>query len=240
MANRLGQLKNDTDVFTTFEGDNHVLMQLVAKDLLTGYARDFSAMDALSTVRFVTRQVAAMAIERTTARELVQRLVDTARGRADEEADLLDRGIHLRAMEDREEHLLETVARRLRRAGDQDADAFAVFNNAQDHVVQLGRAHIERVVLEAFVAGIEACEDEEGTRLLNRMCDLYVLSCVEADKAWFLEHGRLTPSRSKAVTAGINTLCEQLRPDVDILVDALGIPDDWLRARMLLPFEDQA
>ncbi len=33
--NRLIALRADTDVFTTFEGDNHVLTQLVAKELLT-------------------------------------------------------------------------------------------------------------------------------------------------------------------------------------------------------------
>src|SRR6476661_5447756 len=36
--NRFTALKADTDVFTTFEGDNHVLLQLVAKGLLTDYA----------------------------------------------------------------------------------------------------------------------------------------------------------------------------------------------------------
>src|SRR5690349_436913 len=36
-ANRLAALKADTDIFTTFEGDNTVLLQLVAKSLLTDY-----------------------------------------------------------------------------------------------------------------------------------------------------------------------------------------------------------
>ncbi|MFD6108346.1 acyl-CoA dehydrogenase family protein, partial [Nocardia salmonicida] len=36
--NRLVTLKADTDVFTTFEGDNVVLTQLVAKELLTAYS----------------------------------------------------------------------------------------------------------------------------------------------------------------------------------------------------------
>ena len=36
-ANRFAALKADTDVFTTFEGDNTVLLQLAAKNLLTDY-----------------------------------------------------------------------------------------------------------------------------------------------------------------------------------------------------------
>ena len=43
--NRLPQLKADTDVFTTFEGDNTVLLQLVAKGLLTGYRDAFGSLD---------------------------------------------------------------------------------------------------------------------------------------------------------------------------------------------------
>ena len=39
--NRFAALKADSDIFTTFEGDNTVLMQLVAKNLLTDYAAQF-------------------------------------------------------------------------------------------------------------------------------------------------------------------------------------------------------
>ena len=41
-VNRFAALKADTDVFTTFEGDNHVLLQLVAKGLLTDYSSEFA------------------------------------------------------------------------------------------------------------------------------------------------------------------------------------------------------
>ncbi|HMP28775.1 MAG TPA: acyl-CoA dehydrogenase family protein, partial [Saprospiraceae bacterium] len=39
--NRLGELKADADIFTTFGGDNTVLMQLVAKGLLTEFKQSF-------------------------------------------------------------------------------------------------------------------------------------------------------------------------------------------------------
>ena len=53
MSNRLGSLRADTDVFTTFEGDNHILLQLVAKGLLTDYSSSFGDLDQLGMVRFV-------------------------------------------------------------------------------------------------------------------------------------------------------------------------------------------
>lgn len=49
--NRLAALKADTDVFTTFEGDNTVLLQLVAKGLLTNYRDSFESLDSRSRTR---------------------------------------------------------------------------------------------------------------------------------------------------------------------------------------------
>jgi acyl-CoA oxidase len=222
-------LKADTDVFTTFEGDNTVLLQLVAKGLLTSYRDAFGDLDTLGIVRFGARQIADAVIERTAARSLIQRLIDATPGR-DDDANLLDRGLHLRMFEDREKHVLEGLAQRLRKAGGPGADAFTVFNDAQDHVLLAARVHVDRILLEAFVAGIAACENTEARATLVTLCDLFVLSNIEADKGWFLEHGRLTPARSKALTAQVNRLCAQLRPVAGSLVEGFGIPVEWLGA----------
>ena len=53
---------------------------------------------------------------------------------------------------------------------------------------------------------------------------------VENDKGWFLEHGRISAARSKAVTAEINKLCRTLRPHARTLIDAFGIPEAWIGA----------
>ncbi|GAB3488883.1 acyl-CoA dehydrogenase [Amycolatopsis cihanbeyliensis] len=230
--NLLPVLKADTDVFTTFEGDNTVLLQLVAKGLLTSYRDHFEDLGTMATARFVAEQFVGAVIERTAARKVIERLVDAAPGRDDEDA-LFDRGWQLKLFEDREEHLLDGVARRLRRAASDDTDPFRVFNDAQDHVLHAARAHIDRVVLEAFVAGIDRCGDAGARALLERVCDLYVMANVEADRAWFLEHGRLSASRAKAVVAAVNDLCQELRPQARTLVDAFAIPEQFLAAPML-------
>ena len=43
-VNRISALKADTDIYTTFEGDNTVLMQLVAKNLLSGFKEKLKEM----------------------------------------------------------------------------------------------------------------------------------------------------------------------------------------------------
>ncbi|WP_422631922.1 acyl-CoA dehydrogenase family protein [Pseudokineococcus basanitobsidens] len=227
-VNRLPQLKADTDVFTTFEGDNTVLLQLVGKGLLAAYAEDFGEKGTWGTVRAVVDQLADHVAERTTARVTLQRLREAAPGRDD--ADLRDRGWQMRLLVEREAHLLVGVARRLRRASAPGADAGAVFDDAQDHLLAAARAHVDRVVVEALVAAEDACEDDAVAELLARVGDLHVLSTIERDRAWYLEHGWLTPGRSKAVVAAVNEVCGELRPDARLLVDGFGIPERWVTA----------
>src|SRR4051794_20391083 len=232
-VNRLPQLKSDTDVFTTFEGDNTVLMQLVAKTLLTNYRDEFGELDSLGMVRFVADQVVETVIERTSARAIVQRLIDAVPGR-EEEVSVLDRGWQLELVTWREKHVLEGVTRRMRKGMSGGEDPFDVFNAVQDHVLLAAHAHIQREILELFVSAIDRCPDPAAATLLNDVCDLHALAMIERDRGWFLEHGRLTPARSKAVTAAVNDLCRRLRPHARLLIDAFGIPDDVLAAPIAL------
>jgi acyl-CoA oxidase len=228
--NRLPGLKADTDVFTTFEGDNTVLLQLVAKELLTSYRDHFGELDLLGTVRFVAGQALGTALERTAARPLIGRLLSTA-GR-DDDAAWSDRGWQFSLLDFRERHLLEGLARRLRRAAG-TGDPFEVFNGCQDHVLSTARAHVDRVLLESFVAGIDARPDPAVGRLLGTVCDLFVLSTLEADRAWFIEHGRLSPSRTRQLPGEVNRLCGLLRPHALTLVDGFGLPEAGLDVPML-------
>ncbi|HWB66485.1 MAG TPA: acyl-CoA dehydrogenase [Mycobacteriales bacterium] len=227
--NQLVGLKADTDVFTTFEGDNTVLMQLVAKTLLTNYQAEFGELDTLGTVRFVADQVVEVVIERTGARSLVQRLVDAIPG-TDEETNLLDRDYQLSLLAWREKHVLDGCARRMRKGLTEDADAFEVFNSVQDHLLLAAHAHIEARVCEAFADAVDAVADPEAKAVLGRLCDLHALSTIERHRGWFLEHNRITATRSKAIIAAVNDLCRQLRPHAEALVDAFGIPEALITA----------
>ncbi len=225
--NRLPGLKADTDVFTTFEGDNTVLLQLVAKELLTGYRDHFGELDVLGTVRFVADQAFGTALEKLGGRRLAQRLVDAAPRRA--EASVLDEDWQAELFAFRERHLLETLARRLRRAADAD-DPFPIFNAAQDHLLSAARAHVDVVLLQAFTDAVERCPDAGSRPVLAALRRLFALSMIEAGRGWFQEHGRLSASRSKAVVAAVNDLCEQLRPVAVALTDAFGIPEQAIAA----------
>ena len=229
--NRLIALRGDTDVFTTFEGDNHVLTQLVAKELMTAYADDIHSMSPVEWVRFAASAVSDRVMKRTAAEAIMQTIVD-ARQDNEEEGSLFNRGTQVTMFEDREQYLLSSVARRLQGKA-KEMSAFDAFNAVQDHVLHAATAHIDRIVLEAFVAGIDACENEEARELLGIVCDLYALSVIEDDKAWYVEHRYLSTERAKAVTRGINDRCRALRPHAKTLVDGFGIPVPLRYAEML-------
>lgn len=231
-VNRFAALKSDSDIFTTFEGDNHVLLQLVAKGLLTDYASEFEDLDQLGTVRYVTGLAVETVIEKTSAHKLLERVRDLLPGgdEWDQEAGLLDSEYQLAMVRYREEHMLAGVARRLKRGVDQKRDPGAVFSEVQDHVIAVARAHVERLVLEAFVEKTRALPEGGNKVALGLLCDLFALSTIEADRAWFMEHGRLTVQRSKAISREVNDLCRKIRPLATGLVDAWGIPPEMLRA----------
>lgn len=231
--NRLIALKADTDVFTTFEGDNHVLYQLVAKELLTAYADDIKGMSPVEWVRFAASFAGERVLKRTAAQTIMQTVLDTRQDN-EEEGSLFNRGTQVKMFEDREEYMVASVARRLQGKA-KEMSAFDAFNSVQDHVLHVAQAHIERVVLEAFVAGIDACEDRLAREILGMVCDLYALSVIEEDKAWFVEHRFLSTERAKAVTRGINDRCRRLRPYAELLVDGFGIPEQLRYAEMLHP-----
>jgi len=231
--NRLIALRADTDVFTTFEGDNHVLIQLVAKELLTAYADDIKGMSPVEWVRFAANFAGDRVLKRTAAEAIMQTILDTRQDN-EEEGSLFNRGTQVTMFEDREQYLLSSVARRLQ-GKSKEMPAFDAFNAVQDHVLHTAKAHIDRIVLEAFVAGIDACEDEGARRILGLVCDLYALSVIEDDKAWFIEHRFLSTERAKAVTRGINERCRALRPYAETLVEGFGIPEQLRYAEMLHP-----
>ena len=204
-----------------------MLLQLVAKGLLTNFRDEFGSMDTVGMVRYVADQVVGAVLERTAARSLAQWIADLMPG-SEEEANLLDRRYHLYLLAWREKHVLEAAARRLKKLMANGGDAFTAFNAVQDHLLLAARAHVDRVVLEYFAAAVDRCGDPEVKALLSQVCDLYVLALLERDRAWFLEHGQLSAARAKAIITNVNRLCRELRPHARLLVDAFGIPEELL------------
>ena len=196
-----------------------------------------SDLDQLGMVRFVAGLAVDTVLERTRVHRLFEQIRDALPGGKDDwhtDSGLRDPNYHLAMYRFREEHLIGGVARRLKRGVDSGMVPGEVFSRVQDHVIQAARAHVERLVLEAFTAKVAAMEDGDLRLTLNLLCDLHALSGIEADRAWFIEHGRLNTQRSKAITREVAELCRRVRPVARELVDAFAVPEALLRAQSLI------
>ena len=217
--NRFAALKADTDIFTTFEGDNTVLMQLVAKGLLSDFRQQFHDVNLFGLVKYIAQQAARAMAE---LNPIIIRLTD--------EGHLRDSDFHCKAFRYREQDLVISAARRLKRRLDSGMDSYQALIECQDHLVNLAQAYVERVILEQFIDGVAQVEDEALASVLGKLCNLYALSRIEVHKGWFLEHGYLEGNKTKAIRRQIDQLHRELAPDAVVLVDAFGIPDQLLAA----------
>ena len=230
--NRLVGLRHDLDVYVTFEGDNNVLLQLVAKRLLTDFSKQFANADAGAMARYVVAQTADRAYHGTGLRRLAQTIADfgsTARS----VSGLRDTNTQRQLLTDRVETMIADIAGRLRDARKlPKADAAAAFNRNQNELIEAARAHAELLQWEAFTRGLAKTTDPGTKQVLTWVRDLFGLGLIEKHLAWYLINGRLSPKRAQAVTAYIDRLIERLRPHAQDLVDAFGYSPEHLRAKI--------
>ncbi len=217
--NRFAALKADTDIFTTFEGDNTVLMQLVAKSRLTDFKQEFHEINFFGIVKYIASQAATTILEKN----------PIATRRTDDEH-LLDPEFHLAAFKYRERSILSSAARRLKNHLDEGMDSFEAFNQCQYHLVQLAFAYIEVVILEQFQLTLESMPEDDVKVAMVKVYNLFALSQIEKYKGWYLEADYIESAKSKAIRRLVNNLCQKVRFDAIGLVNAFDIPDQCLSA----------
>ncbi|QAY63772.1 acyl-CoA dehydrogenase [Xylanimonas allomyrinae] len=229
--NRLTSLRADLDVYATFEGDNTVLLQLVGKRLVGDYAKAMGAQvrTGQGKARFVLDRVIDTALHRTPLRAAVQTVADAvARPAA---GAWFDAGSQHELLAGRVAAKVEAVALALRPARSADpVTGQAIFDRHQVALVDAARAHADLVRWDAFTAAVDATPDAGTRTVLGWLRDVYALTVIEQDLAWFLAHGRLSTTRARAVESELDGLLRRLRPHVLDLVDAWGLGDDHLRA----------
>lgn len=223
-ANRFAALKADTDVNATFEGDNTVLLQLVAKNLLTDLKDHLKDMRPAQLTGFLINQKLS-----GFTRTMPLITLNTRRYH------LLDAGVQLSHFKHRESSLLLRAAGAFRRlTKNQQIDAYSAFTKLQPELLELAESYVEREILENFVAVVENTSDRTLRTALKHLCDLFALHHLELHKGWYLENGAMSGLKAKAITRLVTTLCKEVRQDAVALVDAFGIPKSCLAAPIAL------
>ncbi|PWH07821.1 acyl-CoA dehydrogenase [Brachybacterium endophyticum] len=237
--NQLVGLHQDLDVYATFEGDNTVLLQLVAKRLLADYTHDLKSIDRAGIGRFIAQRADVLAHRHTPWGRLVQTASDAGNARRSSET-LRQAEVQEHLLAERARVKVEEVALALRSAGKMDpATAAALVNKHQVEMLDAARAHADLVRWRAFTAGIAQIEDEGSRQILTDVRDLFGLTLLQDDLAWYLLNGQLSTQRGRQVAVDIKRLLWRLRLHVADLVAAFDVRPGHLRAPIALGAEKE-
>src|SRR5690625_2009776 len=237
--NRLVGLRQDLDVYATFEGDNTVLLQLVAKRLLTDYGKEFQDVDAGDLARYAMDQVADTALHKTPLRRLAQVLSDSGSVRR-AAGHLRDQQTQRELLADRVETMDASLAGELRIATTvSQARASAMFNARKHDLIEPARAHTELLQWGALTAALDDMPDDETKQVLTWVRDLFGLTVIERNLACYLINGRLSTQRARTVTSYVDRQLVRLRPHAQDLVDAFGYGPEHVQATIVSGVEKE-
>lgn len=228
--NRIAPLHQDMDVYVTFEGDNHVLLQLVGKRLLTEYAQSMKGMDAADVRKFIANRAEVISTRYIQWRQMVQSASDMGSVRRSA-ASLRDPELQMELISTRARLTVEELSLDLRQAQNMNkADAAELFNSHQVDLIDAARAHIDLLLLSAYNEALEEIQDEQTRAVVRRLRDLYALTTIQDQLAWYLMHGLLSHGRARTLGDYINRLLAKVRPHALPLIEAFGYTQEHWRA----------
>ncbi|ESQ36289.1 hypothetical protein EUTSA_v10009440mg, partial [Eutrema salsugineum] len=208
--NRVGHLKGDYDVQTTFEGDNNVLMQQVSKALFAEYVsckkrnKPFKGL-GLEHMNS-SRPVLPTQLTSSTLRcSQFQKNVFSLR-----ERDLLER--------------YTSEVAQLQGRGESREFSFLLNHQLSE---DLSRAFTEKAILQTFLDAEAKIRAGSIKDVLGLVRSMYALICLEEDPS-LLRYGYLSRDNVGDVRREVSKLCGELRPHALALVTSFGIPDAFL------------
>ncbi|KAM7495070.1 hypothetical protein LguiB_029679 [Lonicera macranthoides] len=208
--NRIGHLKSEFDVQSTFEGDNNVLMQQVSKALLAEFVatkkrnQPFKALG----LEHMNKSCPIIPSQPTSSNmRSTQFQTDIFCLR---ERDLLNR-------------FASEVSQRQVKGEIKEYTYAVTYQLAED----LGRAFSDRAILQTFIDAEATVSAGPLKNVLGLLRSMYALVTLEDDAA-FLRYGYLSMDNAASVRNEVAKLCGELRPHALALVSSFGIPDAFL------------
>jgi acyl-CoA oxidase len=220
--NRFADIKADSDIFMTFEGDNTVLMQLVSKGLLTEFKQSFHDDGFKAVMRFLGGKISNVMAEYN---PYFTRNTDVEH--------LLSAEFHAEAFRYREKKTLNALSERMRDYLKKRLAPYEAFLKCQTHMIALAKAYIERLVYREMIKKLDTLEDSAEKEMLQKLTTYYALHCIQEDKGFYLETDYMDGSKTKAIRRTLNKLTQELRPELGSLVEAFGITEESLNAEIL-------
>ncbi|UJH68365.1 acyl-CoA dehydrogenase [Allomuricauda sp. SCSIO 65647] len=219
LENRIADLKNDTDIFTTFEGDNTVLLQLCAKGVLSDFKSELNSGGFVSVLKLLGTRISDRF---ATINPAYVNKVDSTH--------LYNHKFHLHALDFRLRRLTYTAAMRIRNYIKKGMPSYQAFLKVQTHLIELGRAYSDALAMKWYYDFVVKMDDGDHKELMYQLGALHGLSIIRKNASWYLEQGYFGSTKSKAIRQRVERLSTELRPHINALVEGFGIPDQLLTA----------
>ncbi|XP_054816579.1 acyl-coenzyme A oxidase 3, peroxisomal-like [Prosopis cineraria] len=208
--NRVGHLMGEYDVQSTFEGDNHVLMQQVSKALLAEYIANQKK----------NKPFAGLGLEyMNKPQPVIPSLLTSSTIRSNQ--------YQIDMFRLRERDLLSRFAAKVSEYKAQGESAESAFIQSFQLAEDLGRAFSERAMLQTFMDAESALPAGSLKNILGLLRSMYALICLDED-ASFLRYKYFSRDEAIAVRKEVTKLSSELRPHALALVSSFGIPDAFL------------
>ena len=200
-------LKGDTDIFATFEGDNTVLQLLVARETLKDFGQKMKDSGPITAaIDFAMGQV--------TRYQLSLRLLFS-------KSEISTLKLH-DLLKERERILMFEAGQRIRkRLKVSGTTPTAAFNEEGPLLAELANAYTDYLVFRKFRETLSVVNDQEKRQRLESILILFGMLQVEENKIWYLTKGLIPLTLCKALKGMIETKVSSLRPEVEGLVKAL-------------------
>ncbi|KAF2071439.1 hypothetical protein CYY_007247 [Polysphondylium violaceum] len=200
--NLIGIFKSETEIYTTFEGDNVLLYQQVAKFILSEARR---------------KPVPEFTVQSDSQKKQCDRKYLTS-------FEFLTTAMNNRLYQN-----IAYVTDKLTEAIGNGKSVMDAWNDSGNIILRLGIAYSEKFILDKFINGVVNCPDSTAQSVMTLLVSLYGLNIIEKDN-WFLRYNYISTDQSEAIYQLIPELCKEIVPHSVSLVDALGFDGNELGA----------
>lgn len=208
--NKIGILKGEFDVQSTFEGDNNVLMQQVSKALLGEYIASQKKKTPFKGLGLEHMNDPCPVIPSNLSVSAIRNIKFQTDVFCLRERDLLKR--------------FAAEVFQYQSQGESKENAVLLSYQLAE---ELARAFTERTILETILKEETNASSGPVKDVLGLLRSMYALICMEED-ASFLRYGYLSLDNSAAIRKEVVKLCSELRPHALGILASFGIPDSFL------------
>lgn len=203
-SNRFGEGIAGSHAGITAEGDNRVIQQKVAKELLetADYEKVFAHVQ--------TRKLSIA--EQHKAHHLDCKDVSSVKWLE-------------KMFQAREQFILNELSGKMFMSNQEGKPIFDTWMlKESDNIQALATAYGENLAVREFIKILETCSEDLRPKL-TQLFQLYALDRIMVDGVFFMTNGFMNAEQSEAVTTQIQILCSELGKDALELTKGFGIPD---------------